>query len=161
MVAPQTHDDFAAWQRWVALLWLALWIPTYWRTWGISNFVQLCDLAVLLTCIGIWSDSPVLISSQAVSSILVDLAWALDAAWRILFGHHLIGGTEYMFNGQYPLWVRLLSFVPSGDARFAIVGGAPHGLRAEGIRTAMPDRIGCVRSGAVHESGEKYEFCFR
>jgi hypothetical protein len=53
--------------------------------------------------------SALLISSQAVSSILIDLAWALDAGWRLFSGHHLTGGTEYLFDPRYPLWVRLLS----------------------------------------------------
>jgi len=95
--------------RWSALLWLFIWVPAYWRTWGPSTFVQLCDIAVLLTCIGLWTHSALLISSQAISSILIDLAWALDAAWRFLSGRHLTGGTEYLFDPQYPLWVRLLS----------------------------------------------------
>jgi hypothetical protein len=84
-------------------------VPAYWRTWGASNFLQLCDIAVLLTCIGFWADSRLLISSQAVSSLLVDLVWTLDASWRLLLGRHLLGGTEYFFDARYPLWVRLLS----------------------------------------------------
>jgi hypothetical protein len=95
--------------RWFALLWLFIWVPAYWRTWGPANFVQLCDIAVLLTCIGFWTGSALLISSQAISSILIDLAWVLDAAWRFFSGHHLTGGTEYLFDPQYPLSVRLLS----------------------------------------------------
>jgi hypothetical protein len=109
MSAVPTKPDFADWQRWLAIAWLLLWIPTYWRTWGASNFVQLCDIAVVLTCVGIWSNSSLLISSQAVSSLLVDFAWAVDAGWRLFFGRHLIGGTEYLFDEHYPLWVRLLS----------------------------------------------------
>jgi hypothetical protein len=109
MSIPQTQTHFALWQRCMAILWLVIWIPTYWRTWGASNFVQLCDIAVILTCLGICSNSALLISSQAVSSLLVDLAWAVDATWRLLLGHHLTGGTEYLFDGHYLLWVRLLS----------------------------------------------------
>jgi hypothetical protein len=109
MPSPHLDTGFAKWQRWGAILWLLVWIPAYWRTWGASNFLQLCDIAVILTCIGIWSNSSLLISSQAVGSLLVDLAWVLDAAWRLVLGRHLIGGTEYLFDAQYPLWVRLLS----------------------------------------------------
>ena len=29
--------------------------------------------------------------------------------WRLLLGRHLIGGTEYMWDARYPLWVRLMS----------------------------------------------------
>jgi hypothetical protein len=110
MAAPRSPagkiPDYA---RWFAIFWLLIWIPAYWHTWGLGNFVQLCDIAVLLTCIGLWTGSALLISSQAISSILIDAAWALDAGWRLFSGHHLTGGTEYLFDPQYPLPVRMLS----------------------------------------------------
>ena len=97
------------WLQWAALVWMLIWFPIYWRTWGASNFVHLCDVAVILTAIGIWTNSGLLISSQAVSALLVDMAWALDAGWRLFTGHNLIGGTEYLFDASQPLWIRLLS----------------------------------------------------
>lgn len=103
------HRGFPDWLRWAAFVWLLFWFPTYWHTWGISNFLHLCDIAAILTCLGLLSNNALLISSQAVSSLLIDLAWTLDAAWRFFLGHHLIGGTEYLFEGRFPLWVRLLS----------------------------------------------------
>lgn len=104
-----TTSKLPTWVRWASLIWLAVWIPAYWRTWGPQNFVHLCDIAVILTCAGLWWRNSLLLSSQAVSSIVVDLLWDLDAAWRLFSGHHLIGGTEYMWDAHYPLWVRLLS----------------------------------------------------
>ena len=104
-----TGTKLPAWLRWASLIWLAVWIPAYWRTWGPQNFVHLCDTAVILTCAGLWWSNSLLLSSQAVSSIAVDLLWDLDAAWRFFSGHNLIGGTEYMWDVRYPLWVRLLS----------------------------------------------------
>lgn len=95
--------------RWAAAAWLLTWIPAYASVWGLPNFLHLCDIAVILTCAGIWSGSALLLSSQAVSSILVDLAWALDICWRLVSGGHLIGGTEYMWQSEFPLAVRLLS----------------------------------------------------
>lgn len=95
--------------RWGAIVFLWAWLAAYWRTWGIANFLHLCDVAVILTCIGLWRSSALLLSSQAVSSLMVDLCWALDAAWRWLAGRHLMGGTEYLFDPSYALWVRLLS----------------------------------------------------
>lgn len=95
--------------RWLAILWLLIWFPAYWHTWGPANFVQLCDIAVILTCVGLWTGSSLLISSQAISSILIDLAWTLDAGRTCLSGRHLTGGTEYLFDQHYPLWVRTLS----------------------------------------------------
>lgn len=98
-----------AWVRWAALLWFAIWLPTYWITWGGLNFLRLCDVTVILTCVGLWSSDSLLLSSQAVAAILVDIAWVLDAAWRLILSRHFFGGTEYLWDAHYPLWIRLLS----------------------------------------------------
>jgi len=95
--------------RWVCLLGLAVWFPTYAVVWGFGNFVQLCDLAVILTVAGMWTGSALLLSSQAAGSLVINSIWVLDIAARLITGQHLIGGTEYMWDAQYPLWVRLLS----------------------------------------------------
>ena len=97
------------WTKWAALAWLLLWFPIYWHVWGPKNFLQMCDIAVILTCFGLWTNSSLLISSQAVSALLVCVAWTFDAGWRFLLHHHLIGGTEYLFDASEPLWIRLLS----------------------------------------------------
>jgi hypothetical protein len=95
--------------RWLALLWLVLWFPVYWHAWGVANFLHLCDVAVILTCIGLWTNSALLLSSQAVSSVVIDILWTLDVAAWLLFRRHFIGGTEYLFDATVPLGVRLLS----------------------------------------------------
>lgn len=95
--------------RWLSLLWLAVWIPSYALYWGWANFLHLCDVAVLLTCIGFARSEMLLLSSQAVSSLVGDLLWCLDSGWRLLAGRHLTGGTEYMWDARFPIWVRLLS----------------------------------------------------
>jgi hypothetical protein len=96
--------------RCAAVAWLAIWIPAYWRTWGAANFLHLCDIAVIVTCVGLLTNSALLISSQAVGSLLVDLAWMLDAGWHLVRGRGLLGGADYLFDPSYPLWVRLLTF---------------------------------------------------
>jgi hypothetical protein len=93
----------------MSLMWLAVWVPSYAFYWGWANFLHLCDVAVLLTCIGFARGDVLLLSSQAVSSLVGDLLWCLDAGWRLFAGTHLFGGTEYMWDTRFPLWVRLLS----------------------------------------------------
>ncbi len=100
---------FPPWVRASAVVWLVIWIPAYWHTWGAANFLHLCDIAVLLVCVGLCMNSRLLISSQAVSSLLVDLMWMLDAGWHWVWGRGLLGGTDYLFDPSYPLWVRLLT----------------------------------------------------
>jgi hypothetical protein len=100
---------FPAVLRWGAPVWLAVWAPAYWRTWGAVNFLHFCDIAVVFTCAGLFFDSVLLVSSQLVASILVDLTWIADVTCKLISGHYLLGGTEYMFDTHYALWVRLLS----------------------------------------------------
>jgi len=110
--SPGTLTDnkrFPGWIQWGAVIWLIVWFPAYWHAWGLANFLHLCDLAVFLSCAGLWTNSSLLLSSQAVGSLLVDLAWTLDAAWNLIAHHHLIGGTEYLFDPHIALWIRLLS----------------------------------------------------
>jgi hypothetical protein len=95
--------------RWIGLAWLCVWIPAYWHFWGWYNFLFFCDVAVILTCIGLWRGTSLLLSSQAVGAIVINLMWTLDVMWRLLLGRRLIGGTEYMWDAQFPLWIRLLS----------------------------------------------------
>jgi hypothetical protein len=97
------------WIRWTSLVWLLFWSAVYWRGWGLLNFLHFCDIAEILACIGFLTNNALLISSQAVASLFVDAAWLLDVAWTIVFGRHLIGGTEYFFDPSHPLWIRLLS----------------------------------------------------
>jgi len=95
--------------RWVALAWLAVWVPAYWSTWGSENFLLLCDVSVFVACAAIWMGRPLLLSSQAVATLLTGAVWALDVGWRLAAGTHFFGGTEYMFDAGFPLAVRLLS----------------------------------------------------
>jgi hypothetical protein len=88
---------------------MVVWLPTYFRVWGWANLLHLCDVAVILSFIGIWSANPLLLSSQAVSALAAGLFWILDVGWRLTTGRFLIGGTDYMWDLRYPLWVRLLS----------------------------------------------------
>jgi hypothetical protein len=88
---------------------VAVFVTAYAQRYGWVVFLNLCDIAVVLTCVGLWLGSPLLLSSQAVSSLLVDLAWDIDLVWRALTGGHVVGGTEYLWEAKYPLWLRSLS----------------------------------------------------
>jgi hypothetical protein len=95
--------------RWAAVLWMAVWVPSYAGTWGWANFLAFCDVAVILTCAGLWSGNARLLSSQALAAFPFSVLWAVDASSRLLTGKHLFGGTEYLWNPAVPLLVRLLS----------------------------------------------------
>ena len=95
--------------RWAALAFLAVYLPAYALAYGLVNFLFLCNLSVILSAVGIWTGSRLLLSSQAIGVLLVGTAWTLDVLGRVVIGRHLIGGTEYMWDPQWPLFTRLLS----------------------------------------------------
>lgn len=103
-------------------LWLKLgysafilaWVPAYLRFYGPQNFLWLCDFGNLLVLLGLWLESPLLLSSQLVSMLLICLLWTLDVTAAAVTGSHPIGGTEYMFRADIPLQLRLYSLFHAG-----------------------------------------------
>jgi hypothetical protein len=98
----------------VVAAFLAVYLPAYALAYGLANFLFLCNLSVILTGVGIWTCRRLLLSSQAVAALLVGAAWTVDVASRLLTGRHLIGGTEYMWDPQWPHFARLLSLYHVG-----------------------------------------------
>lgn len=100
--------------RWLAPAWLAVYLPAYTAAYGLLNFAFLCNVGVILTAVGLWRGSALLLSSQAVAALAVCLVWAADAGSRLLTGTYLMGGTAYLWDPQYPLFTRLLSLYHVG-----------------------------------------------
>lgn len=90
-------------------VWLLVWAPVYWRQYGLQNFLFFCDLGNLLIALGLWLESSLIFSWQAVSLLLFQTLFVIDLLGAVITGRHFIGGTEYMFDPHIPLIVRLLS----------------------------------------------------
>jgi len=89
--------------------WVLLWAPVYGRQYGLQNFLFFCDLGNLFIAAGLWLESPLLFSSQACGLLVFQTLYCVDLAGALATGRHPIGGTEYMFDPQIALWIRLLS----------------------------------------------------
>jgi hypothetical protein len=87
---------------------LAVMIPVYWVNYGPTNFLYFCDVALLLTLVGIWKESAWWISLAAVGILLPQIFWCLDFLVH-LFGGSLTGMTNYMFDAERSLFLRGLS----------------------------------------------------
>lgn len=87
---------------------LAVLIPVYWQNYGPTNFLYFCDVALLLTLIGMWRESKLIISMAAVGILAPQVLWVVDFVFG-LCGGHLTGMTDYMFNHEKPLFLRGLS----------------------------------------------------
>jgi len=109
MRANQTaNSTIPLWLKVAWTAWLAVWAPLYWRQYGAQNFLYFCDLGNFLIAAGLWLESRLILSWQAVGLLVFQSLYALDLVGAVLFGHHIIGGTEYMFDPKVPLFVRLL-----------------------------------------------------
>ena len=86
---------------WLKIGWtvfVAVWAPLYWRQWGPTTFLWFCDVANILILVGLWRESSLILSWQAVSVLLFQIAYSVDVLGRAVLGRHLIGGTEWVFN---------------------------------------------------------------
>jgi hypothetical protein len=90
-------------------VWLMVWVPLYWRQYGVQNFLYFCDIGNVLIGIGLWLESALIFSWVACGVLLFQALYVVDLLSTLLTRHHLIGGTEYMFDPQLSLAIRLLS----------------------------------------------------
>ena len=87
---------------------MALWVPTSWQAYGPTNFLYLCNVALFLTLIGLWTEHPLLIGMAAVGAIIPQGLWIADFLSHFI-GTPMVGTTNYMFEEMNPLLNRFLA----------------------------------------------------
>jgi hypothetical protein len=90
-------------------VWVAVWLPVYWKQYGIQNFLYFCDLGNLFVLAALWLESGLIFSWQAAGLLVFQTLYIIDLAGALLTGRHFIGGTEYLFDPHLSLFVRGLS----------------------------------------------------
>lgn len=96
---------------WLKIFWtvcVIVWIPVYWRQYGVQNFLYFCDLGNIFIAVALWLESPLLFSWQATGLLLFQTLYIVDLVGAIVTHRHFIGGTEYMFDPHVALFVRML-----------------------------------------------------
>jgi hypothetical protein len=83
-------------------------VPVYWHYYGPTNFLYFCDMALILTLIGIWTENALLISMCAVGILVPQAVWVVDFHCTAA-GYPLTGMTDYMFAPDHSLFLRGLS----------------------------------------------------
>ncbi|HUK49085.1 MAG TPA: hypothetical protein VLW06_15895 [Terriglobales bacterium] len=96
------------WVKLVWTSWILVWVPVYFRQYGAQNFIFFCDIGNILITLALWLESPLIFSWQAVGLLIFQTLYTIDLISAFFFGHHIVGGTEYMFNPKVSLLVRLL-----------------------------------------------------
>ncbi len=105
----QNKNRIPLWLKIAYTGFLAVMIPVYWANYGPTNFLYFCDIALLLTLVGIWREDALLVSMPAVGILLPQLLWCTDFIVQ-LCGGKMTGMTGYMFDAERSLFLRGLSF---------------------------------------------------
>lgn len=87
---------------------MAVLVPVYWHYYGPTNFLYFCDVALIITLVGLWIESPLLISMCAVGILAPQALWVIDFLANAV-GVKITGMTDYMFDGDRSLFLRGLS----------------------------------------------------
>jgi hypothetical protein len=97
------------WVKLVYTAFVAVLVPYYWHSYGPTNFLYFCDMALLLTLVALWRESSLLVSMCAVGILMPQTLWIIDFLCEAA-GVSLTGMTGYMFNPNLSLVTRGLSF---------------------------------------------------
>jgi len=84
-------------------------VPVYLKHYGPANFLWFSDVALLATSLGLWAESPLVLSTMTVAVALPEILWNLDFFARLLTGRAPLGMAAYMFDRRLPCYLRGLS----------------------------------------------------
>lgn len=88
---------------------LAVLVPVYLANYGPTNFLYFCDIALFLTLVALWRESPLWASIPAVGILLPQMLWCVEFATGAVGWFPLGGMTRYMYDPSLPLHLRALS----------------------------------------------------
>ena len=87
----------------------AITLAVYFVKIGPKNYLWFSDIALILTGVALWLESPLLAGMMAVGVLLPETGWNLSYFAGLLTGKHLSGVAAYMFDQDTPRYLRALS----------------------------------------------------
>jgi hypothetical protein len=87
---------------------MAVLVPVYLYWYGPTNFLYFCDVSLILTLLGVWTESALLVSMCAVGLLVPQTFWVLDFLAHVA-GYSPTGMTDYMFVSDHSFFLRFLS----------------------------------------------------
>jgi hypothetical protein len=101
--------EIPLWIKVAYTLIVAVIVPVYLAYYGPANFLWFSDIALIVTGVALWLESPLLVSMMAVGVLLPELLWNVSFLTRLLTGVRVSGLADYMFDTRIPKWIRALS----------------------------------------------------
>jgi hypothetical protein len=96
------------WLKLAYTAFMAVFVPVYWQHYGPTNFLYFCDVALIITLVGIWIENPFMISMCAVGILVPQALWVIDFLANMA-GIEITGMTDYMLDADRSLFLRGLS----------------------------------------------------
>lgn len=84
-------------------------IVIYLRKYGPGNLLWFSDIALIMTVPALWLENNFLASMMAVGVLVPETLWNLSYFIRLTTGKRISSITDYMFEAQRPLYLKLLS----------------------------------------------------
>ena len=98
------------WLKVAYSVFMAVLIPVYTVNYGLTNFLWFCDVALIVTLVGLWREDRMLISVAAVAIVLPQILWVIDFGYGLVTdGGTLISLAAYMFEPDRSLFLRAIS----------------------------------------------------
>lgn len=124
------------WVKLIVTLVMIVLVPVYWRHYGPTNFLWASDIALFFVCITVWLEKPLLNSMMVIGVLPFEFLWIAD----FLSGANILGATAYMFDNDFPLYLRGLSLYhlmlpPVMIFILLRLGYDPHALPAQTVLT--------------------------
>ena len=104
----QSAPRLPLWLKLAYTAFMAVLIPVYWYYYGPTNFLYFCDIALIITLVGIWTESALLVSMCAVGILAPQALWVVDFLANLV-GLPITGMTDYMMQRDRSLFLRGLS----------------------------------------------------
>lgn len=90
-------------------LFASLLVPIYIMWYGIYNLFWLSDISLIVTAVGLWFHTSLLMSILCVILLPLELMWNVGYFYQLITGPSIAGIADYMFDPTVPLWLRNLS----------------------------------------------------
>jgi hypothetical protein len=105
------RTDSARIPLWVKLAYsgfMLVLVPYYWMTYGPTNFLYFCDVALFMALVAVWTERSLWASAPAVGIMIPQTLWIVDFLCGLV-AKPPIGVTAYMFDSERSFFVRGLS----------------------------------------------------
>jgi hypothetical protein len=101
--------EIPLWIKIAYTLMVAVIVPVYLAYYVPAKFLWFSDVALIVTGVALWLESPLLVSMMTVGVLLPELLWNVSLFTRLLTGVRVSGLADYMFDTRIPKWIRALS----------------------------------------------------